>query len=245
MPVQPAQAQSPPDLETVRARLEAGDYAFAVGRLEAHLRAYPKDPEGYALLGRASLLAPTTSSLRRGEEAVRTAAQLLGRSRPDLDWTLGLIMAGQGRLDLGLARLRIAASGDPGGPDARDIYRYAMDWGAVAWRAGDRRQALEAYARAARAAPAEPWPLVHQGTLRLSLGEPAEAMTALTRALKLTEPAGGGRPHPARAEAYYWRGQAHEAEARYTDARADYRLALAASPDHTAAREALEKLRTR
>lgn len=241
----PSLSQSVPDLAAVLSTLEAGDHALALNRLETYVRARPQDPEGFALLARAGLLANTTASLRRAEEAARTAAKLLGRSRPDLEWTLGLILAAQGKLEPALARLRIAASGYPRGPNAREVYRYAMDWGAVAWRAGDPRQALEAYARASRAAPDEPWPFLHQGTLQLALGQPAAAERALSRAVELTETPVGQRPHPARAEALYWRGQAREAQGRYAEAGADYRAALGASPGHAAARDALEGVRTR
>jgi tetratricopeptide (TPR) repeat protein len=237
-------AQTAPDLSGPRARIEAGEYASAIARLEAFIKARPQDADARYLLARAYYLQGGLANLERAEESVRSAIRITG-SKPEYEWLYGLILVGQGKTGAGLSRLRVAASGDPRGPSAPNVYRYAMDWGLVAWREGDTRQALEAFARASRAAPDQPWPLIHQGSILLSVREPEQALTALTRAISTLERGNAPKSHPGFSAAYYWRGRVYEALGKFIEARSDYTAALDHDPSFAPAKEALEGVSAR
>jgi tetratricopeptide (TPR) repeat protein len=239
-----ALAQTAPEIATARAQIEAGNYPSAILRLEAYIKQRPQDPEARFLLARAYYLQGGITNLERAEESIRGAIRITG-SRPEFEWLYGLILVGQGKASAGLARLKVAASADPKGPNARDVYRYAMDWGLVSWREGDVRQALEAFGRAARAAPDQPWPLVHQGAILLSVREPDQALIALNRAVVTLERSSLGAKHPAAASAYYWRGRVYEALGKFTEARADYLTSLDRDPNFVPSREALTNVSAR
>ena len=239
-----ALAQAVPDLAALRAKLEAGDYPAVILKLEPYLKSRPQDADARFLLARAYYLQGGAESLSRAEEAIRAALRVQP-GRPEFEWLFGLILDRQGRSALALQRLKIAASGDPRGPNAKDIYRYAMDWGLVAWREGDLQGALEAFSRAARAAPTEVWPLVHGGKVLLSLNEPEQALSTLSRAIAVLNRYGYAPSHPAQPEAYYWRGRAFEALGRFAEARADFQAALERDAAYGAARDALEGVRGR
>jgi Tfp pilus assembly protein PilF len=237
-------AQTVPDLSVPRARIEAGEYASAIVRLEAFIKARPQDPDARYLLARAYYLQGGITNLERAEEAIRNAIRITG-SKPEYEWQYGLILVGQGKANAGLSRLKVAASGDPRGPNAQNVYRYAMDWGLNAWREGDTRQALEAFARAARAAPDQPWPLIHQGSILLSLRETDQAMIVLTRAISTLERVSAPKSHPGFSAAYYWRGRVFEAMGKFIEARSDYTAALDHDPNFAPAKEALEGVSAR
>jgi tetratricopeptide (TPR) repeat protein len=140
-----AVAQTAPELSVPRARIEAGEYASAIVRLEAFIKARPQDAEARYLLARAYYLQGGLANFERAEESIRSAIRITG-SKPEYEWLYGLILVGQGKASAGLSRLRVAASADPRGPSAAGAYRYAMDWGLIAWREFD--QALTALTRA-------------------------------------------------------------------------------------------------
>lgn len=237
-------AQAVPDLSVPRANIETGNYAVAIVRLEAFIKIRPQDPEARYLLARAYYLQGGLANMERAEEAIRSATRIAG-SKPEYEWLYGLILVAQGKASAGLSRLRVAASGDPRGPSALSVYRYAMDWGLIAWREGDTRQALEAFARASRAAPEQPWPLIHSGSILLSVREPDQALTALTRAISTLERTNAAKSNPGFAAAYYWRGRVYEALGKFVEARGDYSAALDHDPSYVPAREALEGVSAR
>lgn len=237
-------AQTAPDLAVPRANIEAGNYTVAIVRLETFIKARPQDAEARYLLARAYYLQGGLANTERAEESIRSAIRIVG-SKPEYEWAYGLILVAQGKASAGLARLRVAASGDPRGPSAQSIYRYAMDWGLVAWREGDTRQALEAFSRASRAAPEQSWPLIHSGSILLSLREPEQALSVLTRAINALERGNVPKSHPGFAAAYYWRGRVYEALGKFVEARADYSAALEHDPNYVPARETIEGVSAR
>jgi tetratricopeptide (TPR) repeat protein len=237
-----ALAQVAGELAGLRARLEQGDFISVIPRLEAHLRAKPGDGEARFLLGRAYYLAGGVVNIGRAADQLQLAVRA-GQPKLEVYWQLGLVQAAQGKVQLALSNLRVAANGDVRASSQREAYRFAMDWGAVAWRGGDLRQALEAYGRAARVDAAQPFAWLNQGVIYLALNEPERAEPVLTRsvtAFSLTYP-----KHPAFSEAQYSRGRALELLGRYDGARSAYRAALALNPNLKVARDALDGLSVR
>jgi tetratricopeptide (TPR) repeat protein len=235
-------AQALTDLAPIRAKLEQGDFISAIPKLEAHLKTKPNDAEAHFLLARAYYLAGGVVNLGRSSDHIKEA---LKASVPRLEyyWLQGLIQAVQGKFQLALSNLRVAATGESRATTARDFYRFSMDWGAVAWRSGDLRQGLEAYRRANKADPTQPFPLLNQGVIYLSLREPERAEPELTKAVVLFQQY--APKHPAFAEAQYNRGRALESLGRFEAARSAYRAALSLDPSFKVARDALEALSSR
>ncbi len=235
-------AQGAGDLVTWRTRLEQGDFISVIPKLEAHLRSKPTDAEAHFLLSRAYYLAGGVVNLGRASDHIRES---LKSPAPHLEylWQQGLILAAQGKAQAAMAALKTAASGDPRLTVSKDAYRFAMDWGAVCWRFGDLRQALEGYRRATREDASQPFPWLNQGVIYLSLNEPERAEPALTKAVAAFQQS--FPKHPAFAEAQYWRGRALELLGRYEPARSAYRAAVTLNPKLQVARDALESLGSR
>jgi tetratricopeptide (TPR) repeat protein len=237
-----AVAQVLSDLTPIRLKLEQGDFISAIPKLEAHLKAKPGDAEAHFLLSRAYYLAGGVVNLGRAADHIKEA---LKSNSPRLEyyWQQGLIQAVQGKFQLALSNLRVAATGESRVVTAHDFYRFSMDWGAVAWRSGDLRQALEAYRRASRADATQAFPSLNQGVIYLSLNEPERAEPELTKSVALFqqyEP-----KHPAFAEAQFNRGRALELLGRFEAAKIAYRAALTLNPDMKVAKDALEALSSR
>ncbi len=229
------------DLPVLRNRIELGDFLTAIPKLEAHVKARPADPEGFFLLARALYLAGGAVYLSKAEDAINQCFRLSSLPRPESYWQRGLIRASTNRFKDALLDLRVASS-STSRATPKEVYRYAMDWGAIAWRSGDFNQALEAYRRAVRLDGNQALPWLHQGTLLVSLNNPQEAEVALSRAITLMQ---NPKPHPALSEAFYWRGRALELQNNFQAAKENYRRALEFNPNHTAARAALEALTSR
>jgi tetratricopeptide (TPR) repeat protein len=226
------------DLVLLRSRIEQGDFLSAIPKLEAHVKARPSDSEAYFLLARALYLAGGAVYLSRAEDAINQCFRLSNLPRPESYWQRGLIRAGSNRFKDALLDLRVASSSSTRA-NPKEVFRYAMDWGATAWRSGDLTQALEAYRRAVRLDSSQALPWLHQGTLLLALNDPKEAEVTLSKAISLMQTP---KPHPALAEAFYWRGRALEMQNKLEAAKENYRRALEQNPSHGAARAALEAL---
>ena len=226
------------DLGLLRNSIEQGDFLSAIPKLEAHVKARPGDAEAYFLLARALYLSGGAVGLSRAEDAINQCFRLSSLPRPESYWQRGLIRANTNRFKDALLDLRVASSSNTRAA-TKDVYRFAMDWGATAWRTGDLTQALEAYRRAAKLDSSQPLPWLHQGTLLVSLNQALEAEAALTRAIGLMQ---GAKPHPSLAEAFYWRGRALELQNKFNAAKENYRRALEFNPNHSAAQAALEAL---
>lgn len=226
------------DLGLLRSRIEQGDFLSAIPKLEAHVKVRPSDAEAYFLLSRALYLAGGAVYLSRAEDAINQCFRLSNLPRPESYWQRGLIRASTNRFKDALLDLRVASSSSTRA-NPKEVFRFAMDWGAVAWRSGDLTQALEAYRRAVRLDPSQALPWLHQGTLLVSLNEAKEAEIALSKAISLMQTL---KPHPSLAEAFYWRGRALEAQNKLEAAKDNYRRALEQNPSHAAAKMALEAL---
>jgi tetratricopeptide (TPR) repeat protein len=227
------------DLSALRIRIEQGDVLNTIAKLEAHVKARPSDSEAFFLLARALYLAGGAVYLSRAEDAINQCFRLSGSPKAEWYWQRGLIRANTNRSKDALLDLRVSASGSARATP-KEIFRYAMDWGAVAWRSGDLTQALEAYRRAARLDPVQPLPLLHQGTLLVSLNQALEAETILTKAITLMQ---NSKQPISLAEAFYWRGRAFELQNKFDAAKENYRRALEFNPNHSAARTALNALK--
>lgn len=228
------------DLVVLRSRIEQGDFLSAIPKLEAHVKARPGDAEAYFLLARALYLAGGAVNISRAEDAINQCFRLSSSPRAEYYWQRGLVRASSNRIKDALLDLRVASSSNTRATP-KEVYRFAMDWGATAWRTGDLNQALEAYRRAARLDANQPLAWLHQGTLLVSFNKGADAEDALNKAIALMLPI----KHPSLPEAYYWRGKALEAQAKYEAAKDNYRKALEINPNHSAARAALEALSVR
>jgi tetratricopeptide (TPR) repeat protein len=226
------------DLAALRSRIEQGDFLSAIPKLEAHVKVRPSDVEAYFLLSRALYLAGGAVYLSRAEDAINQCFRLSNLPRPESYWQRGLIRASTNRFKDALLDLRVASSSSTRALP-KEVFRYAMDWGATAWRSGDLAQALEAYRRAVRLDPSQALPWLHQGTLLVSLNDAKEAEVALNKAVALMQTP---RLHPSLAEAFYWRGRALEMQNKLESAKDNYRRALELNPSHGAAKAALEAL---
>ena len=232
------------DLTGFRAKLEAGDYKTVITQLEPFVKLKPNDADAHFLLARAYYLTGGALNQARAEDHIRAAIRLV-TFRAEFEWQYGLILTALGKANLALGHLRAAIMGDPRGVSSASLYRYAMDWGGVAWREGDLGQALEAFQAASRIDPNQPWPLVHQGALHLGLNEARLAEPILIRCIKLLETSKYPADHPVWAEAYFWYGQTLEALGRFNDAKSAYLKALEHDPKFSRAREAFENLRSK
>jgi tetratricopeptide (TPR) repeat protein len=226
------------DLGQLRTRIEQGDYLSAIPRLEAHIRSRPSDADAYFLLSRALYLSGGAVNVSRSEDAINQCFRLSSLPKAEHYWQRGLVRASS-RIKDALLDLRLAAFGNARATP-KELFRYAMDWGAVAWRSGDLGQALEAYRRAAKLDANQPLAWLHQGTLLVAQGNPSEADSALSKAIVLMQ---SPKPHPSLPEAFYWRGRAMELLGKPDAAKENYRRALEFNPNHSGAKAALEALR--
>jgi tetratricopeptide (TPR) repeat protein len=232
------------DLAVLREKLESGDYKTVILQLEPFVKLKPNDPDWHFLLARAYYLTGGALNQARAEDQIRLAIKLVA-FRAEFEWQYGLILEALGKTDQALSHLRASVMGDPRGLLNSSLYRYAMDWGGVAWRKGDLRQALEAFQAASRINPNQPWALVHQTALHLALNEARLAEPIIVRCIKLLETGKYATKHPVWAEAYFWYGQTLEALARFNEAKGAYLKALEHDPKFSRAREAFENLRSK
>lgn len=232
------------DLTVMRSKLEAGDFKTVIVQLEPFVKLKPNDPDGHFLLARAYYLTGGALNQARAEDQIRLAIKLV-TFRAEFEWQYGLILEALSKVDQALLHLRTSVLGDPRGVSNQSLYRYAMDWGGVAWRKGDLRQALEAFQAANRIDPSQPWAMVHQASLHLALREARLAEPLIVRCLKLLEANKYAANHPVWAEAFFWYGQTLEALSRFNEAKSAYLKALEHDPKFGRAREAFENLRSK
>jgi Tfp pilus assembly protein PilF len=232
------------DLSFLRSKLEAGDVKTVIVQLEPFVKLKPNDPDAHFLLARAYYLTGGAVNQARAEDQIRLAIKLVA-FRAEFEWQYGLILEALSKVDQALSHLRSSVLGDPRGVSNQSLYRYAMDWGGVAWRKGDLRQALEAFGAASRIDPSQPWAWVHQTALHLALFEARIAEPLIVRCIKLLEANKYAANHPVWAEAYFWYGQTLEALSRFNEAKSAYLKALEHDPKFGRAREAFENLRSK
>lgn len=227
----------PDGVAALRELLDGGYYALAA-QVEGPqaVEADPRNAEARLLYARALYLVGNLEAAGSQLEQARTlpATPELGRAITHLR---ALVGAAQGDPE-GAARL--LAQVFRAAPD----YEVAMDWGQVAWQAGDLEAALRAY-RAAAGTPAgqrEPWPSLNTARLQLQQGDFGGAIATLETTLTLLEGDPSPRPSPAYAEAFYRLGQAHEARGEVEEAVSNYQAARSVDPDYAPAEAALERL---
>lgn len=198
---------------------------------------YPESARAHFLYARALYL---TGDMERADAALQRVIALDGDSDPAVVNLQGLLRA---------------AAGDPAGAlralqnaflRSRD-YRFAMDWGRVAWQAGRFEEAVTAFDAAAgtSAGRKELWPLVDKGRLLTYAGRLDEAIAAFNAAIDVfeaTDP-GEARPgSPAYVEAYYRLGEVYERLGQVERAEVNYRAARTADPNYAPAVQALDRL---
>ena len=211
--------------------VDSGETRKAHVLLENYLKDHAGDLEASQLLSRVHLLEGNPKA------ALETLLKFSGPSAgPEYNWILGQILLELGRLEEALAQLKLASSY---GSD----YRYAMDWGAAAWRMSRTDVALSAYARAQQLAPGEPWPRLNRAMILEATGKAGAALKTLEEALRVLEILGVPRTHPAYPDLYYWSGQALEKLGRRREAKAAYTRALSFDANYSSARRALEGLK--
>lgn len=197
---------------------------------------YPDSGEAHYLFARALYL---TNEWDRAASHLQRALDLDGDADPRFAHLQGLIRAAQGDANGALRVLQNAFL------RSRD-YQYAMDWGRVAWQAGDYEQAIDAFDAAAQTdeGARQLWPWIDKGRLLMLLNRANDAIQAFTRAIEVfeaTDP-GGSRPTPAYVEAYFRLGEVYEGLGDLARAEVNYRAARTADPNYTPAVQALDRL---
>ena len=201
----------------------------------------PQDPEAHFLYATALYL---TGNVTAAAGRLELATSLVAGGVPASHVHLAaLIRADQGDPEGAVRQLQNAFLREP-------AYRYAMDWGRIAWQAGLLVEAEAAF-RAAAATPEgarEVWPHIARGRLLTAQGRLEEAVDAYLRALDVYEandPGGPRLPGPGYVEAWYRLGEAYEAQGQLREAEAAYRAARSVDPNHGPSVQAVDRLARR
>jgi tetratricopeptide (TPR) repeat protein len=230
------------EVDDLRMQIEHGGWhsaAFVSG--PALVARYPNERAAHYLLARALLLA---GEVNAAAEALARADGLASGGIPAEHHHLhGLILAQQGEALAGAERLRTAFSLQP-------HYRYAMDWGRVAWQGGDWAGAEAAFLAAGQTDDGlvEAWPALARGRLLAAQGRNEEAVRAYLTALHRYEAQETGEPRlpgPAYVEAWYRLGVTYEALALLDQAISAYRTARSIDPNHGPSVLAFDRLSRR
>jgi len=198
---------------------------------------FPDDPEAHFLYARALYL---TGDLAGARTQLDVAMALAGEEVPAYSQ---------------LGALLVAAEGDPAGAlrqlqnaflRTRD-YKFAMDWGRVAWQAARYDEAIQAFQAAADTdqGSREPWPYLDLGRVLMLSGRLEEAITAFNTAIDVYErfdSGAAGPGSPAYVEAYYRLGEVYEMLGQLDRAETHYRAARTADPNYGPAVAALDRL---
>jgi len=238
MAVAPAALAQRDAFDQMSALLEKGYYNSAA-RLNGPelVDNFPDDPDAHYLFARALYL---TGDLEGAKGELTLAIDLAGEEGPAYAH---------------LGALLQAANGDPAGAlralenaflRTRD-YRYAMDWGRVAWQAAAYDEAIAAFAAASQTEQGsrELWPLLDMGRVLMLEGRLNEAIAAFNAAIDVFERIDRGEVgpgSPAYVEAYYRLGEAHEALGELEQAETHYRAARTADPNYAPAIAALDRI---
>jgi tetratricopeptide (TPR) repeat protein len=236
------QAAAQAELESLREQIEQGSWqsvAFVSG--PALVARYPNERAAHFLVARALLLLGEVSA---ASEALDRADQLSSSGIPAEHRHLrGLILAQQGEAAAGAEAIRSAFNLQP-------LYRYAMDWGRIAWQAGDWAGAEAAFTAAGQTDDGlvEPWPALARGRLLAAQGRHEEAVRAFLTALHRYEAHDSGEPRlpgPAYVEAWYRLGITYEALGQLDQAVSAYRTARNIDPNHGPSVLAFDRLSRR
>src|SRR5690554_6199286 len=196
--------------------LERGLYnSAALVAGPALVEAHPAERRAHELYARALLLSGDAAAARDSLDEMLLLGDPEPVSASELNLA-GLISAAEGDALTAVPLLRAAF-------ELADSYVYAMDWGRVAWQAGQTAEAESAYLAAADTVRGErePWPWLDLGRLLLFQDRLDEAEEAFEQAISVYETfdTGGNLPSPAYVEAFYRLGQV--AERRYGETGAE------------------------
>jgi tetratricopeptide (TPR) repeat protein len=205
----------------------------------ALIRTFPNHSEAHYLFAYALYFANHPLESR---EELNLATQLKPDSDPRFYHLDGLIAATEGNEEVALTMLRAAF-------DGAKTYKYAMDWGRIAWESGSYEEALEAYEYAGQTQSGhkEPWPKLNRGRILSYLGRHVEAIQAFHDSIKLFEKndLGNQRSLLAYVEAYFRLGLTHEILGNISEANAYYQSAHSGDPMYEPALEAINRLNSK
>ena len=198
---------------------------------------FPEDPEAHYLYARALYL---TGELDGARTQLDRAMELAGEEVPAYSQLSALLMAAEGDPVGALRMLQNAFL------RTRE-YRYAMDWGRVAWQAARYDEAIQAFQAASQTEEGarEPWPYLDLGRVLMLSGRLEEAITAFNDAIDAYERFDSGATgpgSPAYVEAYYRLGETYELLGQLDRAETFYRAARTADPNYGPAVAALDRL---
>jgi Tfp pilus assembly protein PilF len=206
--------------------LSEGEPSLAALQIAEYLKAHPGSQRGEILLARAELLQGHPA------RASRELAKIPTITHPSGWWVKGLTL-----YELGHSRAALVWLGKAALQGQR--YPYAMDWGTVAWQAGQVALAEQAYLLALQLEPTQAWPLIDSAMIAISQRQLSLAATFLSQA------AGILRAHPNSAalpELDYWQGELAAKQGRTQQARADWKRALRLEPGDLEIERALDGL---
>ena len=224
-------------LETMKATLERGDYAEAAFITGPRLVVeQPNLAEAHYLYAYALYL---TNNHTQAEQELESAFSQSNNVPAEYHHLDGLLCAAMGLFREAQGKLEDAFK-------QHSSYDYAMDWGRMAWQAGDAQTALNAYEAALNAPDGQDklWPYLNQGRIYQGLGELEPAINAFETFTQLYE---GQSPRPEEAspayiEAYYRLGSLYERSGDIQTAMGYYEIASINDASFQPAADALARL---
>jgi tetratricopeptide (TPR) repeat protein len=240
-------AQSPEEtraFEEMAANIRDGYYHVAAQVSGRNLiTRFPENPESFFLYAYALYMIGDTANAR---QQLDIAMSLSERVTAQYDHLNGLLRASEGDVN---GALRILQNAFIRSQD----YTIAMDWGRIAWQAGNSQEALNAFRAASQTEVGrrELWPHLNSGRILKSLGRFEEAIEAFRAAIDTfdahdTQPLGAGGipqlPSPGYVEAYYRLGEIYEILGDISLARINYQAARNSDPNYEPAVNALDRL---
>jgi tetratricopeptide (TPR) repeat protein len=226
-------------LEQLRQNLANGYYASAAQISgPSAIREEPDNPEAYFLYSKALYY---TDNFPLARTQFDKAMSLVSNPTPDYLHLNGLITAAEGNLTEAVTLLETAFL-------RSQNYSMAMDWGRIAWQAGDFDTALEAFAAASTTEQGqkELSPHLNRGRiLQLSKGDNEAAITAYKNALTIfdeNDPGDNVPVPPGVVEANFRLGEIYESLGDNATAKSYYDAALFYDRNYTPAQNALTRL---
>lgn len=226
-------------LEQLRQNLENGYYASAAQISgPGAIREEPNNPEAYFLYSKALYY---TEDFPLARTQFDKAMSLTSNPTPDYVHLNGLITAAEGNLSEAVTLLETAFL-------RSQNYLVAMDWGRIAWQAGDFDTALKAYEAASttEGGQKELSPHLNRGRiLQLSKGDNEAAIAAYKTAITIFEEndPGGDAPVPLGVvEANFHIGEIYESLGDAPLAKSYYEVAVSQDRNYAPAQNALTRL---
>ncbi|MCA9835419.1 MAG: tetratricopeptide repeat protein [Trueperaceae bacterium] len=227
-------------LEQMQSTLDDGYYAVAAQVLGPELVAdssFSENAEAHYLYANALFL---TSNIADARAQLDQAISLSSTSLARYDHLNGLLYAAEGRFSQALETLRVTF-------EKSADYETAMDWGRIAWQAGNLDEALEAFGKAAETSQGqkELWPFLNRGRILKDQANFDGALEAFNQAIEVfsaNDASVGDLPSPGYVEAFYQLGTVYEALGNVQEARLNYESAITIGANYPLAVQALERL---